>query len=77
MHKHLQANYVSSPLLTTDWVIGLFMNCLPLELTAPFLENFFKESWKAFYDLAIEILRYHEEQLLHLSDGSEIICTIK
>ena len=68
---------MSVPLLTTDWVIGLFMNCLPLELTAPFLDNFFKEGWKAFYDLAIEILRFHEEQLLLLSDGSEIISTIK
>lgn len=77
LHRHLQANFVSVPLLTTDWVIGLFMNCLPLELTASFLDNFFKEGWKAFYDLAIGILRYHEEQLLLLSDGSEIISTIK
>lgn len=34
LHKHLQANYITISLLTTDWVIGLFMNCLPLDLTA-------------------------------------------
>lgn len=77
LHKHLQANFVSVSLLTTDWIIGLFMNCLPLELTSSFLDNFFSEGWKAFYDLAIGILRHHEEQLLLFSDGSEIISTIK
>ena len=68
---------MSVPLLTTDWVIGLFMNCLPLDLTTSFLDNFFRDGWSAFYDLALEILRYHEEQLLLLNDASEIISCVK
>lgn len=64
-------------LLTTDWIIGLFMNCLPLELTSTFLDNFFKDGWPAFYNLAIGILRYHQDHMLLLNDGSDIVSVIK
>jgi hypothetical protein len=77
LYGHLQANFVSTSLLTTDWVIGLFMNCLPLDLTASFLGAFFRDGWDAFYDLAVEVLRFHEEQILLLNDAGEIISTIK
>ena len=77
LHKHLQANYVPLSLLTTDWIIGLFMNCLPLGLTATFLDHFFRDGWSAFYGLALNILHYHQAQLLSLNDCSEIITTIK
>ena len=77
LYKHFQSNFVPVSILTTDWIIGLFMNCLPLELTADFLDKFFKDGWTALYDLAIGILRFHEDKLLKLKDGSEIITTIK
>ena len=77
LYQHFQLHFVPISLLSTDWIIGLFMNCLPLELTAPFLDNFFKDGWPALYELAIGILRFHEKKLLQLKDGSEIITVIK
>ena len=36
-------------ILTTDWVISIFLNYLPLEISDAYLDMFFKYGWQALY----------------------------
>lgn len=65
IHDHFE-NVVLLPLniLTTDWVISIFLNYLPLEISDVYLDMFFKYGWQALYETAIEVLRYYKNDIL-------------
>ena len=51
----------------------MFMSQLPVEVSKSYLDLFFKNSWKIFYTVALEILKYYEEKLLKMDDANDII----
>ena len=75
--EHFDRNYVTISLFSTEWIISLFLNFLPIELTGTYLDSIFQDSWTALYKVAIEVLRFFEKKLLTMNDPAEIIGQIK
>jgi hypothetical protein len=73
LFDHFEKNQVSISLFSTDWIISLFLNFVPIELTGTYLDSFFNNGWSTFYSVAIEILRYYENDLILLKDPGDII----
>jgi hypothetical protein len=46
IYEHLE-NVVYLPLsiLTTDWIISIFLNYMPLEISDMYLDTFFRKGW--------------------------------
>ena len=53
--------------------MSIFMSQLPIEVSHTYLNLFFKQSWKIFYALALEILKHYESELLKMDDANYII----
>ena len=48
-----------------DWIVGLFLNYVPLQQTGDYLDVFFKQGpWPVIHKTAIEVLRCQENALL-------------
>ena len=78
LYKHFENVGLPISLLTIDWVIGLFLNYLPLQLTGDYLDVFFaKGSWTTVHTTTLELLRCQEECLLQMRDPGEIVNLLK
>ena len=64
LFAHFDSHFVSLNLFSTDWIISVFLNFIPIELTHLYLNKFFEKSWQVFYDVAIAILKFYEKDLL-------------
>ncbi len=64
-------------LFTTDWIMSIFLNYIPLELNVTFLNKFLEEKWSMFYRMSIALLKYFEPKLLQLDDFMDIVGQIK
>jgi len=53
------------------------MNFIPIELTHIYLDLFFERSWQVFYEVALALLKYYENELLRLRDAGQIVGQIK
>lgn len=53
LFDHFDKMYVTLNLFSTDWIISIFMNFIPIELTHVYLGLFFEHSWDAFDHVAI------------------------
>lgn len=58
LNDHFEKIGLPLSLLTMDWIVGLFMNYVPLEHTGSYLDIFFQQGpWKVIHKAAIEVLR--------------------
>mmetsp|Transcript_8470 Transcript_8470/g.6315 ORF Transcript_8470/g.6315 Transcript_8470/m.6315 type:complete len:133 (+) Transcript_8470:782-1180(+) len=71
--QHFEAHEIKIGFLSTDWIMSIFMNYIPLEINSVFLDRFFKEKWGIFYRVAICLLKYYEKKILALSDFPSIV----
>ena len=53
LFKHLDKNYVDVDLFCSEWLISIFLNMIPLELTGIYLDLFFENGWPTLYKLGI------------------------
>lgn len=77
LFRHFDKTYVSLSLFTTDWIISIFLNFIPLDLTHIYFDVLFEHGWPVFYELIIQLLRHYEQDLLKLDDAGEIVGLIK
>jgi TBC1 domain family member 14 len=70
---HFIEKGVSLHLFTTEWIISLFLNCIPIELTSLYLDLFFDIGWPVFYLICIEVLRHYKPSLLLMNEASDIV----
>mmetsp|Transcript_28339 Transcript_28339/g.27281 ORF Transcript_28339/g.27281 Transcript_28339/m.27281 type:complete len:150 (+) Transcript_28339:447-896(+) len=74
---HFEANDIKIGFLSTDWIMSIFMNYIPLEISNLFLDKFFRDKWGIFYRVAICLLKYYEKKILVLNDFPSIVGQIK
>ena len=60
LFTHFEINDIPLDLFTTDWIMSIFLNYIPLELNHTFLNKFFHEKWSIFYRTSIALLKYFE-----------------
>lgn len=60
LHQHFEKHDVQLSYVSTDWLLSLFLNFLPIDLTGLFLNAFFEKGWEIFYKTAIGVLKYYE-----------------
>lgn len=77
LFSHFDANFVTTNLFSTDWIISIFLSIIPIDLTHIYLDLFFEQSWDVCYETAISILSYYEQDLLSMHDAGQIIGQIK
>ena len=53
LFDHFDKNFVTVSLFSTDWIISVFMNFIPIELTHIYIDLFFKKGWHVFYEVGI------------------------
>lgn len=73
LFAHFDANFVTTNLFSTDWIISIFLSIIPIDLTHIYLDLFFEQSWDVCYETAISILTYYEQDLLGMHDAGQII----
>jgi len=73
LFKHFEENFVPLSLFSTDWIISIFMNFIPIELSHEYLGLFFEQGWPVFYKVGISILKFYEKKLLEMKDAGDII----
>ena len=56
LFNHFDQTFVTLNLFSTDWIISMFMNFIPIELSDVYLSLFFQKSWEVFYEVAICLL---------------------
>jgi hypothetical protein len=69
LFEHFDKTFVSVNLFSTDWIISVFLNFIPIELTSAYLDLFFSKGWDVFYEVALQLLQYYESDLLRLRDA--------
>lgn len=61
LYSHFEKHDVQLSYVSTDWLLSLFLNFLPIDLTGKFLNAFFEKGWEVFYKVAIGVLKYYEK----------------
>jgi len=74
---HFESFDITLNYFTTDWIMCLFLNYVPVEMNHLLLNRFFKEKWPVFYRVAISLLKYYEPKILELHDFTSIVAQIK
>lgn len=62
---------------STDWIMSIFLNAIPLDINHLFLTHFFDSKWEIFYRTAVSLLSYYEPKLMKLNDFPSLIGVIK
>ncbi len=74
---HFEEYDIKVGYFSTDWIMSIFLNLIPLDINYIFLNPFFSEKWTIFYRVAISLLKYYEPKVLKLHDFPSIIGIIK
>lgn len=74
---HFDKLEVTVNLFSTEWIMSIFLSCIPIELTNKYLDLFFESGWSIMYGVAIEVLRYFQSDLLSKKDPGDVIGQIK
>ena len=53
LFEHFDRNFVTVGLFATDWIISVFMNFIPIEISHIYVDMFFKKGWNVFYEVSI------------------------
>ncbi|KAI8990038.1 rab-GTPase-TBC domain-containing protein [Pilobolus umbonatus] len=77
VHEHLAAKDVHLSVACLPWFLTLFVNSMPLPFAFRILDCFFLEGPKIIFQIALAILKYHEDKLLRISDDSELLVIVK
>jgi len=64
-------------MVSTDWIMGMCLNFIPLDINHIFLDKFFAVGWKIFYKLCVALLRYNYDAIMKFNDGLEIVGHLK
>lgn len=73
LFSHFDRTYVSISLFSTDWIISIFLNFIPIELSHLYLDLFVDKGWPVFYEVCIELLRFYQKDLLKMRDAGQIV----
>lgn len=77
LFRHFDKTYVSISLFSTDWIISIFLNFIPIDLSHLYLDLLFEKGWPVFYEVCIQLLKYYEKGLLRMHDAGQIVGQIK
>ena len=77
LFDHFDKHSVSVSLFTTDWIISLLVNFIPIEISHIYLDLFFDHGWDVFYEVCLSILSFYQPELLKLDDAGLIVGQIK
>ena len=55
----------------------MFLSCIPLPLTARYLDLFFVFGWDFYYEVVLHCFGSFEQQALELTDSADILYLIK
>ena len=77
LSAHFEKLGVTVNLFSTEWIMSMFLSCIPIELTNIYLDLFFESGWLIMYGVAIEVLRYFQSELLSKKDAGDVIGQIK
>jgi len=77
LFEHFDKHDVTLNLFSTDWIMSMFLNFVPIEMSHIYLTLFFEKGWDIFYYIAIQILKYYNDKLLTLNDAGYIVGQIK
>lgn len=73
LFEHFDKHDVTISLFSTDWIMSMFLNFVPIEMSHIYLSLFFEKGWEIFYYVAIQILKYYNDKLLALDDAGDIV----
>lgn len=77
LFRHFDNTFVSTSLFSTDWIISVFLNFIPIELSHQYLDLLLDKGWPVFYRVGTELLRYYQPDLLRMRDPGQIVGQIK
>ena len=77
LFEHFDKHDVTMSLFSTDWIMSMFLNFVPTEMSHIYLTLFFEQGWEIFYYVAIQILKHYNDKLLALNDAGYIVGQIK
>lgn len=77
LFEHFDNQFVSVNLFSTDWIISMFLNFIPIEHSHVYLDLFFAHGWSVFYEVAILLLQHYEKDVLRMRDAGQIVGQIK
>lgn len=56
LHNHLVKHEIKAEMFSSDWIIGLFSNTMPISKICKFYTLFFKEGWIVVYKTILLLL---------------------
>eukprot|EP00347_Sterkiella_histriomuscorum_P015391 403357196 len=75
--EHLEKSDIQICYFSTEWIMSLFLSCIPLRINAVYLNEFFENKWTSFYKVAIALLQHLQKKILQLDEFPAIIGLIK
>jgi len=69
LFAHFDIHHVSLSLVSTDWIVSVLLNFIPLELSHLFLDLFVRHGWPMFYSVCLTLLRFYQRDLLKMRDA--------
>jgi hypothetical protein len=73
LFEHFDRHLVEISFFSTDWIISILTNFIPVELSHCYLSLFFQFGWEAFYEISLQILEFYEKDLMKLDDAGLIV----
>ena len=77
LSRHFQTHNIKAEMYASEWIFGMFSSVISLDQMHVFFDSFFANKWVFFYQLVLQILKLHEDDLLQEEDLYCILHLIK
>lgn len=77
LQKHFVDHNIKVELFASEWIFGLFSSVIPVDHMGLFFDEFFKSKWVFFYQLVLQLLHHHKQEIINEEDFYCIIHQIK
>jgi len=77
LHKHFEKSFVSLPLITTKWIMLLFVSSLPNETVVRIWDTLFFDGIELIFRISLGIFKIYEQELLNTKNPIQICNILK